>query len=72
MDCQAGSVRRPRAFDRQGPTSRNYGLVVLIATWNVNSLKARLPRVQAWISDVQPDVLLMQETKMTDKAFPAL
>jgi exodeoxyribonuclease-3 len=45
---------------------------VLIATWNVNSLKARLPRVQAWISDVQPDVLLMQETKMTDKAFPAL
>ena len=65
-------MRRPPAFDRQGPTSRNYGLVVLIATWNVNSLKARLPRVQAWISDVQPDVLLMQETKMTDKAFPAL
>jgi len=45
---------------------------VLIATWNVNSLKARLPRVQAWITDVQPDVLLMQETKLTDKAFPAL
>lgn len=45
---------------------------MLIATWNVNSLKARLPRVQAWISDVQPDVVLMQETKMTDKAFPAL
>lgn len=50
----------------------NYRLDVLIATWNVNSLKARLPRVQAWINDVQPDVLLMQETKMTDKAFPAL
>ena len=65
-------MRRARAFDRRGPTSRNYGLVVLIATWNVNSLKARLPRVQAWISDVQPDVVLMQETKMTDKAFPAL
>lgn len=45
---------------------------MLIATWNVNSLKARLPRVQAWLEDVQPDVLLMQETKMTDKAFPAL
>ncbi|NBR92919.1 MAG: exodeoxyribonuclease III, partial [Actinobacteria bacterium] len=45
---------------------------MLLATWNVNSLKARLPRVQAWISDVQPDVVLMQETKMTDKAFPAL
>ena len=45
---------------------------MLIATWNVNSLKARLGRVQAWLEDVRPDVLLMQETKMTDKAFPAL
>ncbi|MDP4973253.1 MAG: exodeoxyribonuclease III, partial [Ilumatobacteraceae bacterium] len=45
---------------------------MLIATWNVNSLKARLPRVQAWLEDVQPDVLLMQETKMADKVFPAL
>jgi exodeoxyribonuclease-3 len=50
----------------------NYRLGVLIATWNVNSLKARLPRVQAWLEDVRPDVVLMQETKMTDKAFPAL
>lgn len=50
----------------------NYRWGVLIATWNVNSLKARLPRVQEWMRDVQPDVLLMQETKMTDKAFPAL
>ncbi|MEO8163065.1 MAG: exodeoxyribonuclease III [Ilumatobacteraceae bacterium] len=45
---------------------------MLIATWNVNSLKARLPRVQAWIHDVQPDVLCMQETKMADSAFPTL
>ena len=50
----------------------NYRCGVLIATWNVNSLKARLPRVQAWMNDVRPDVLLMQETKLTDKAFPAL
>ena len=50
----------------------NYRWGVLIATWNVNSLKARLPRVQEWIRDVQPDVLLMQETKMADKVFPAL
>lgn len=45
---------------------------MLIATWNVNSLKARLARVQAWLADVQPDVVLLQETKMTDKAFPGL
>ncbi len=45
---------------------------MLIATWNVNSLKARLARVQAWIQDVQPDVLCMQETKLSDSAFPTL
>ena len=43
-----------------------------IATWNVNSLKARLPRVEEWLADVQPDVLCMQETKLADDAFPAL
>ncbi|MEO6628941.1 MAG: exodeoxyribonuclease III [Aquihabitans sp.] len=43
-----------------------------IATWNVNSLKARLERVEAWLSDVQPDVVCLQETKLADGAFPAL
>lgn len=43
-----------------------------IATWNVNSLKARLPRVEEWLADVAPDVVCLQETKMADEAFPAL
>ena len=42
------------------------------ATWNVNSLKVRLPRVEEWLAEVQPDVLAMQETKLSDDAFPAL
>jgi exodeoxyribonuclease-3 len=45
---------------------------VLLATWNVNSLKARLDRVTAWLDEVRPDVLCIQETKMNDAAFPAL
>jgi exodeoxyribonuclease-3 len=45
---------------------------VRIATWNVNSLKARLERVEQWLADMQPDVLCMQETKLSDEAFPAL
>ena len=45
---------------------------VRIATWNVNSLNARLPRVEEWVAQVQPDVLCMQETKLADDAFPAL
>ena len=43
---------------------------VKIATWNVNSLTARWPRVQAWITEHQPDVLLLQETKQSDEKFP--
>jgi exodeoxyribonuclease-3 len=43
-----------------------------VATWNVNSLKARLPRVEEWIEIFRPDVLCMQETKLTDEAFPAM
>jgi len=45
---------------------------VRLATWNVNSLKARLDRVEAWLAEVEPDVLCLQETKCTDDAFPAL
>ncbi|MHB8593850.1 MAG: exodeoxyribonuclease III [Acidimicrobiales bacterium] len=43
-----------------------------IATWNVNSLNARLARVDEWIEYAQPDVLCMQETKLADAAFPGL
>jgi exodeoxyribonuclease-3 len=41
-----------------------------IATWNVNSLKARLEKVSWWLERARPDVLLMQETKLTDAAAP--
>ena len=43
-----------------------------LVTWNVNSLKVRLPRVEAWIDEVKPDVVALQETKLADDAFPAL
>jgi exodeoxyribonuclease-3 len=41
-----------------------------IATWNVNSLKARLERVFIWLERARPDVLLMQETKLADADAP--
>lgn len=41
-----------------------------IATWNVNSLRVRLPHVLTWLKDVKPDVLALQETKMPDEDFP--
>lgn len=43
-----------------------------IATWNVNSLNARMPRVEEWLGYAQPDVLCMQETKMADAQFPTM
>src|ERR1044072_7329473 len=45
---------------------------MLIATWNVNSILARMPHVTRWLDDVKPDVLCMQETKCTDDKFPLL
>ena len=42
-----------------------------LATWNVNSLGARLPRVEEWLDYARPDVLCLQETKLADSAFPA-
>ena len=43
-----------------------------IATWNVNSLKARMERVEEWLAQREPDVLLMQETKLSDEAAPEM
>ena len=43
-----------------------------IATWNVNSLRKRLPLVLEWLERNKPDVLCLQETKVTDAAFPLL
>jgi exodeoxyribonuclease-3 len=43
-----------------------------VATWNVNSLKARMDRLTWWLDRAQPDVLLMQETKLSDEDAPIL
>lgn len=41
-----------------------------IATWNVNSIRARLPRVLPWLESRRPDVVCLQETKVVDEDFP--
>jgi len=42
-----------------------------IATWNVNSVLARLPRLTAWLEETAPDVVCLQETKVGADAFPS-
>jgi exodeoxyribonuclease-3 len=46
--------------------------VVRVATWNVNSIKQRMPRFLPWLDQRQPDVVCLQETKLADDAFTAL
>ncbi|GAA2627198.1 exodeoxyribonuclease III [Streptomyces axinellae] len=41
-----------------------------IATWNINSITARLPRLTQWLETAQPDVLCLQELKVSEEAFP--
>jgi exodeoxyribonuclease III len=45
---------------------------VRVATWNVNSVKQRLPRLLPWLDERRPDVVCLQETKLTDDAFQEL
>ena len=45
---------------------------ISIATFNVNSIKARLPNILAWLDEAKPDIVLMQELKCVDEAFPAM
>jgi exodeoxyribonuclease-3 len=44
---------------------------VKLATWNVNSLKVRLPHLLEWLGREQPDAVCLQETKTEDVNFPA-
>jgi len=46
--------------------------MTVVATWNVNSIKARLPRVTEWLEAFSPDVALLQELKTTDDTFPRM
>jgi exodeoxyribonuclease-3 len=43
---------------------------MLIATWNVNSIKQRIDNLVAWLKERQPDIVCLQETKCVDEAFP--
>lgn len=55
-----------RVFNALSCTSMS----LTIASWNVNSLKVRLPQVQRWLSENQVDILGMQELKLADERFP--
>ena len=46
--------------------------LVRIATWNVNSVKQRLPRLLPWLDERRPDIVCLQETKLADDAFEEL
>ena len=45
-------------------------MVLRLATWNVNSLRPRLDHLARFAAEAEPDVICLQETKVTDEAFP--
>lgn len=47
-------------------------MALLIASWNVNSIKARMAHLMTWMHTFQPDIVLLQETKCTEETFPHL
>lgn len=57
---------------REDPRTPIASPAVRLVTWNVNSLNARLGRVEEWLGACGPDIVCLQETKLADSAFPAL
>src|ERR1041385_7572217 len=52
------------------PRGRWEAIRVRLATWNVNSVKARLPRLLEWLDEARPDIVCLQEIKTTTALFP--
>jgi exodeoxyribonuclease III len=75
MSTRLGRPRSIRAQPRRQAATRQVGprpanvASVRIATWNVNSVKQRVPRLLPWLDERQPDVVCLQETKLSDDAF---
>ena len=75
LDRRRAGAGRPAALRPQGLAPRRRlnrrGSVcpVRVATWNVNSVLARLPRLLPWLDERAPDVVCLQETKLSDEAF---
>jgi exodeoxyribonuclease-3 len=66
--------RYPGSSISSAPRFRSGGTLegVRIATWNVNSVKQRVPRLLPWLDERRPDVVCLQETKLADDAFTGL
>jgi exodeoxyribonuclease-3 len=65
-----GRQARPARPLPRLPATAQAAANVKLATWNVNSLAVRLPQLLDWLAAQQPDVLVLQETKLTDDKFP--
>jgi exodeoxyribonuclease III len=61
-----GKGARREVPHRKGTVSK----AMKVATFNVNSIRARLPIIVSWLSQEAPDILFLQETKVQDKDFP--
>ncbi|MGH9132744.1 MAG: exodeoxyribonuclease III, partial [Ilumatobacteraceae bacterium] len=71
-DWRVPAIARHATTAAEAGAEEGFRRVIRLATWNVNSLKARMERVEQWLSEVEPDIVCMQETKLADDAFPAL
>src|SRR5262249_10792849 len=64
-------ARAPCAGCPRAPSSDRRSSSMKVATWNVNSLRVRLPHLLDWLALNTPDAMCLQETKCDDAAFPA-
>src|SRR3982751_6234769 len=70
--CPWPPTSSPPWFSLSGTCTRRHNGAMRIATWNVNSVNARLPLIVDWFRTEQPDVAVLQEIKCVDEKFPYL
>src|SRR5262249_48895634 len=72
------AVLEPHRFEARCPGTTPCGMrlwpdsPMKVATWNINSIRARQDRLVGWLASAQPDLLCIQEIKCTDQEFPSL
>ena len=66
-----GREPKPDAMLKHSRTCEPLIMNINIASWNINSIRARETSLQKWIVDFKPDIIGLQETKVVDDQFPA-
>ena len=69
-DPQSANPKSPESASSESASATADAASFVVATWNVNSLRMRMPRLLPWLAEHKPDVVCLQEIKLQEPDFP--